>query len=124
MPRNNTIDLNIGTQCLDNWENHDACRELIANAMDEHIISKITQPISINHSRNKCEIIDYKEFLNNIKINKIYLDPGTHIGNTRPYMQWRAENKWFDQREENNLDDKYIMTELSDDKIEKNGKMW
>jgi hypothetical protein len=59
MPRNNTIDLNIGTQCLDNWENHDACRELIANAMDEHIISKITQPISINHSRNKCEIIDY-----------------------------------------------------------------
>jgi len=24
-------------------------------------------------------------------------------------MQWRAENKWFDKREENNLDDKYIM---------------
>lgn len=59
MPRNNTIDLNIGTQCLENWENHHAIRELIANALDEHIISKITQPISINHSRNKCEIIDY-----------------------------------------------------------------
>jgi hypothetical protein len=59
MPRNNTIDLNIGTRCLDNWENHHAIRELIANAMDEHIISKITKPISINHSKNKCEIIDY-----------------------------------------------------------------
>lgn len=59
MPRNNTIDLNIGTQCLENWENHHAIRELIANALDEHIISKITQPIAINHSRNKCEIIDY-----------------------------------------------------------------
>ena len=59
MPRNNTIDLNIGTQCLDNWENNNAIRELIANALDEHIINKIVKPISINHSRNKCEIIDY-----------------------------------------------------------------
>ena len=59
MPRTNTIDLNIGTQCLENWENHNAIRELIANSLDEHIISKIAQPIAINHSKNKCEIIDY-----------------------------------------------------------------
>ena len=39
MPRKtntNTIDLNIGVQCLDNWEIYHAVRELIANAFDEH----------------------------------------------------------------------------------------
>jgi len=53
--------------------------------------------------------ISYDEFIDNVKSNDIFFDPGTYVGNSRPYMQWRAENKWFDKREENNLDDKYIM---------------
>ena len=56
--------------------------------------------------------INYKEFVDNIKNDNIYLDPGTYVGNPRPYMQWRANNKWFDNREKNNLDIKYIMKNL------------
>ena len=35
MPYSNKFDLNIGKECLDNWHNHHAVRELIANAIDE-----------------------------------------------------------------------------------------
>jgi len=57
MPRN-TIDLNIGTQYLDNWTTSSAVRELIANAIDEHTLKKISTPIEIKQGNNKCEIID------------------------------------------------------------------
>jgi DNA (cytosine-5)-methyltransferase 1 len=69
--------------------------------------------------------IDYKEFIENIKKDNIYLDPGTYVGNSRPYMQWRANNKWFDNREKNNLDYKYIMkNEKTENKnIIKNNKI-
>jgi hypothetical protein len=62
MPRNtnnNTIDLNIGTQYLDNWTISNAVSELIANALDEHKLKKISKQIEINQANNKCEIIDY-----------------------------------------------------------------
>jgi DNA-cytosine methyltransferase len=55
------------------------------------------------------EPIYYEEFLENVKNDNIYLDPGTHIGNSRPYMQWRSLNSWFANREKNNLENTYIM---------------
>jgi hypothetical protein len=55
----NSIDLNIGVQCLDNWEIYHAIRELIANGIDEHINSRLTESIDIIYSRNNCTIIDY-----------------------------------------------------------------
>jgi len=54
-----SFDLNIGRQCLDNWENKHALRELIANAIDEHTARNIKKPISINYNRKYVEIIDY-----------------------------------------------------------------
>jgi hypothetical protein len=60
MPRkSNCIDLNIGVQCLDNWQSHHAIRELIANALDEHTLKRISKPITVTHTRNHLEIIDY-----------------------------------------------------------------
>jgi DNA-cytosine methyltransferase len=55
------------------------------------------------------EPIYYEEFLENVKNDNIYLDPGTHIGNNRPYMQWRSLNSWFTNREKNKLENTYIM---------------
>jgi DNA-cytosine methyltransferase len=52
--------------------------------------------------------IFYDEFIENIKNNCIFLDSGTYMGNSRPYMQWRAMNKWFIKREKNNTDELYI----------------
>ena len=56
-----TLDLNMGTECLENWQNEHAIRELIANALDEHVCSKVKQSIDINyHQKQKTiEIIDY-----------------------------------------------------------------
>lgn len=62
--------------------------------------------------------ITYEEFLKNVKNDNIYLDSGTKVGNPRPYMQWRASNKWFDKRDENNLQDRYIMLETQEKKME------
>lgn len=60
----NTFDLNIGKQCLDNWKNKHAIREIIANAIDEHTHSNIKKPIDINYNRRSIEIIDYGRGLN------------------------------------------------------------
>ena len=59
MSYNNTLDLNIGRRCLDNWHSHHAVRELIANAIDEHTFSKIKKPIEIKSNQRTFEIIDF-----------------------------------------------------------------
>ena len=59
MSYENVLDLNIGQECLDNWNNHNAIRELIANGIDEHTTSKIKKPIVIRQNKNNYEIIDY-----------------------------------------------------------------
>ena len=55
----NSHDLNIGKECLDNWDNSHAIRELIANAIDAHTGSKIEKSIVIRQNKNNYEIIDY-----------------------------------------------------------------
>ena len=61
--------------------------------------------------------IMYEEFKKNIINKSIFLDPGTYVGNNRPYMQWRTGNNWFDTREENNLNDRYILMDIKTNKI-------
>ena len=64
MPRkSNCIDLNIGVQCLDNWQSHHAIRELIANALDEHTLKRISKPITVTHTRNHLEITHTRNHL-------------------------------------------------------------
>ena len=57
------FDLNI-EKILENWENYHAIREIIANALDEQIITK-TKDIEIKQSNDGCwHIIDYGRGLN------------------------------------------------------------
>jgi DNA gyrase/topoisomerase IV subunit B len=80
MSYTNKLDLNIGKDCLDNWDISHAIRELIANAIDEHTESKIKKPIVIRQNRNNYEIIDYgrgikqQDFIH--KTNKIKTSGG------------------------------------------------
>jgi hypothetical protein len=59
MPSINKLDLNIGKSCLDNWEICHAIRELIANAVDEHIHCDIKKTIEIIQDNNNFQIIDF-----------------------------------------------------------------
>lgn len=47
---------------------------------------------------NFYEPILFNEFLKGIKDKLIYLDPGTKMGDNRPYMSWRANIKWWNDR--------------------------
>lgn len=54
---NNLFDLNI-EQVLENWSVADALREIIANAIDEQILSR-SSPIEIIKEGNGWHIRDY-----------------------------------------------------------------
>lgn len=40
--------------------------------------------------------IDFKSWIAGVKKGLIYFDSGMHIGNKRPYSNWRADNKYWD----------------------------
>ena len=52
------------------------------------------------------ECLYYDEWLNAVKSCNIYFDSGTHIGNSRAYMQWRADEKWWNNRKNNEIIEK------------------
>ena len=57
------FDLNI-EKILENWEVYHAIREIIANALDEQILSN-TKDISIHKTKDDCwHIVDYGRGLN------------------------------------------------------------
>lgn len=43
----------------------------------------------------------FDEWISELKNNNIYFDSGTKMGERRPYMTWRANNKWWKTREKN-----------------------
>ena len=50
------LDLNI-KEILSDWKISDAVRELIANAIDEHLIAKIPNPIKVDYNEQTKTLI-------------------------------------------------------------------
>ncbi|MEK7643845.1 MAG: LlaMI family restriction endonuclease [Patescibacteria group bacterium] len=40
--------------------------------------------------------INFKSWINGVKKGFIFFDSGMHVGNNRPYSNWRANNKYWD----------------------------
>lgn len=40
--------------------------------------------------------MSFKSWLNGVKTGSIIFDSGMHVGNNRPYSNWRASNKYWD----------------------------
>ena len=40
--------------------------------------------------------IKWKNWLDGVKKGLIFFDSGMHVGNKRPYSEWRADNKYWD----------------------------
>jgi len=70
------FDLNIG-KILEHWEICFAIRELIANAIDESVLSKSDKPFDISHNKDICTIrdfgrgINYEHFIQNESTEKL-----------------------------------------------------